>query len=580
MIMYQLQGIAVTTGIAIGKAKLLKDRNVAVEEFEIDENQIEAELEFFKASISEVVNEIDQFIENFNLINEDKTIIETHKMILLDPDFVISVEKLVRNDKKNLEQAIYIHFMRAIDYFKNLDNQLYAERACDYEDVFHRLMLHLKKIDSNVVDEIEEGDIVVVSDLPPSLVSQIHKKGATGIVMSKGSKASHSIIIARALGLPIITGVKFQHIIHQGDVLIIDSKKGFVLVNPVDHLFQEFIDLQKKIKREISDLIDYIELIPTSANSEEFKILSNIDLPIEVEHLLEVNSDGIGLFRTESFYNDRKNLPTEDEQYATYKSIAQKLGDRPLVIRTTDIGGDKVASWYTLEKESNPNLGCRGIRFSLKYKSIFKVQLRAILEASNFGNISIMFPMISTFEEFVEAKAVLDECKEELHRARVPFAENIPVGTMIETPSAAICADGLARVCDFFSIGTNDLLQYTVAVDRGNENIASYYNHYNPAFLTLILKTIQSAHKHKKPVAICGEMAADTQFTAFLLNAGIKELSVGVDHTLKLKKFIRSVDSKKGVPFVEKLYDCLTTSDAKNFIDRINEICVDKGYMC
>jgi len=578
--MYQLQGIAVTTGIAIGKARMLKDRNFVVEDSEIDENEIEQELEFFKTSIDEVVVEIDQFIENFNLINEDKNIIETHKMILLDPDFVASVENLVRNDKKNLEQAIYIHFMRAIDYFKNLDNQLYAERACDYEDVFHRLMMHLKKIDSNVIDDISEGDIVVISDIPPSMVSQIQKKGATGIILSKGSKTSHSIIIARALGLPIITGVKYQHIIHEDDLLIIDSKKGFVIVNPPDKIFEEFIELQKKIKREISELIDYIELIPSSANAEKLQILSNIDLPIEVDRVIELHADGIGLFRTESFYNDKKTLPTEDEQYTTYKSIAQRLGDKPLVIRTTDIGGDKVASWYTLEREANPNLGCRGIRFSLKYKSIFKVQLRAILEASNFGNISIMFPMVSTFEEFLEAKNVLDECKEELRKAKVPFCENIPVGTMIEIPSAALCADGLARVSDFFSIGTNDLLQYTVAVDRGNENISSYYNHYNPAFLTLVLKTIQSAQKYGKPVAICGEMAADIHFTAFLLNAGIKELSVGTEHTLKLKKYIRSVDTQKGVPFLEKLYDCLTVSDAKDFIERINEICVDKGFMC
>jgi len=578
--MYQLPGLSVTTGIAVGKARLIKDRALQIEETEIHEHQIEDELAYFRTSIAEVIVEIDQYIENFNLINEDKNIIETHKLILQDPDFIASVENLVRNQKKNLEQAIYLHFMKAIDYFKNLDNQLYAERACDYEDVFHRLMMHLKRVDSTVIDDITEGDIVVISDIPPSMVSQVQKKGATGIIMSKGSKTSHSIIIARALGLPIITGVKFQHIIHDNDVLIIDSKKGFVIVNPNGDQYAQFIELQKKIKREISELIDYIELIPTSANSEQVKILSNIDLPIEVDHILGVNSDGIGLFRTESFYIDRKNLPTEEEQFLTYKTIAEKLGERPFVIRTIDIGGDKVASWYAIEKETNPNLGCRGIRFSLKYKTIFKVQLRAILMASNFGNISIMFPMVATYEEVLEAKSVLEECKEELRRAKVAFKEHIPVGTMIETPSAAISSEALARVCDFFSIGTNDLLQYTVAVDRSNEKIANYYNHYNPAFLTLILKSISSAKKHNIPVAICGEMAADTNFTAFLLNAGIKELSVGFDHTLKLKKYIRSVDSKKAVPFIEKLHDCLTTADAEAFINNINQICVDKGYLC
>jgi len=578
--MYQLPGLSVTTGIAIGKAVLIKDRTVQIEETEISEHQIEEELAFFKTTIDAVIVEIDQFIENFNLINEDKNIIETHKMILQDPDFIASVENLVRKERKNLEQAIYIHFMRAIDYFKNLDNQLYAERACDYEDVFNRLMMHLKKIDSTVVDDISEGDIVVVSDIPPSMVSQIHKKGATGIILSKGSKTSHSIIIARALGLPIITGVKFQHIIHNDDVLILDAKKGFVIVNPSGESLKQFIELQKKIALETSELVDYIELIPTSANSEQIKILSNIDLPIEVDHILGVHSDGIGLFRTESFYIDRKNLPSEEEQYLTYKSVAEKLGERPFIIRTIDIGGDKVASWYAIEKEVNPNLGCRGIRFSLKYQSIFKMQLRAILMASAFGNVSIMFPMVSSVEEFTQARAVLQECKDDLHKANIAFNDNIPVGSMIETPSAAISSEALAKVCDFFSIGTNDLLQYTVAVDRSNEKIAGYYNHYNPAFLTLILKSVQSAKKYNIPVAICGEMAADTQFTAFLLNAGIRELSVGFDHTLKLKKYIRSVDTQKAVPYIEKLHDCLTLADTEGYINTINQICVDKGFLC
>jgi len=578
--MYQLPGLSVTTGIAIGTAKLIKDRTVVVEETEIHEHQIEEELAFFKTTIDAVIVEIDQFIENFNLVNEDKNIIETHKMILQDPDFVASVENLVRKERKNLEQAIYIHFMRAIDYFKNLDNQLYAERACDYEDVYNRLMMHLKKIDSTVVDDISEGDIVVVSDIPPSMVSQIQMKGAKGIILSKGSKTSHSIIIARALGLPIITGVKFQHIIHDNDVLILDAKKGLVIVSPDGETLQQFIELQKELMQEISELVDFIELVPTTANCEQIKILSNIDLPIEVDHILGVNSDGIGLFRTESFYIDRKNLPSEEEQFLTYKSVAEKLGERPFVIRTIDIGGDKVASWYAIEKEVNPNLGCRGIRFSLKYQSIFKVQLRAILMASAFGNVSIMFPMVSSVEEFTQAKAVVEECKEELRKGDVAFNENIRIGTMIETPSAAISSEALAKECHFFSIGTNDLLQYTVAVDRSNEKIADYYNHYNPAFLTLILKSVKSAKKYNIPVAICGEMAADTQFTAFLLNAGIKELSVGFDHTLKLKKYIRCVDTQKAEPYIEKLHDCLTLADTEGYISTINQICVDKGFLC
>jgi phosphotransferase system enzyme I (PtsI) len=575
--MYKIQGISVSAGIAIGKARIIKDKALIVEDRKIDDVQINAELEYFRTSIDDVIKEIDLFAKNFDITPEDEAIIETHKMILMDPDFHASVENLVINDKKNLENAVHIHFTRAIEYFKNLNNTLYAERAIDYDDVYRRLMMHLKRIDSSIIDEINAGDIVLMNDILPSLVSQLHRKGVHGIILSKGTKTSHSVIISRAVGLPIVTGIKFNHIIHNDDILIIDAKKGLVIGNPPDDIFSNFAELQKKMNVELNELYDYIDLIPTSANAEKLRILSNIDLPIEVDSVIELKTDGIGLFRTEFFYLDRQALPTEEEQYNEYKRIAEKLNDKQFVIRTIDIGGDKVAGWYSLEREANPNLGCRGIRFSLKYKNIFKAQLRAILRASVYGNIHIMFPMIATVEEFLEAKSILNECKNELQNAKIPFDDDIIVGTMIETPSAAVCADALAKVSDFFSIGTNDLLQYTVAVDRNNENIANYYNPYNPAFLFLVLKTINSAKKQNIPVAICGEMASDTEFTAFLLNAGVKELSVGIDHTLRIKKHIRSIDTFKGEQFINQLYDCSTINETKKYIEKINNICVGGG---
>ena len=574
--MYKIKGLSVTNGIAIGNARIIKEKALIIEDHKINDNQIDTELSHFKDSIDAVISEIDEFIKNFDITKDDEAIIETHKMILLDPDFHKAIEKFVKEEKRNLEQAVYLHFTRTIDYFKNLNNELYAERAIDYEDVYRRLIMHLKKIDNSILTEISSGDIVVMHDIPPSLVSQLHRKKVEGVALFKGTKTSHSVIIARALGLPIITGIKYPHKIHHNDILIIDSKKGFIIGNPTDDVLKVFQKLKNQIDLENKELNSLKSLITSTSNAEHLKLLSNIELPMEVDHIMELNSDGIGLFRTEFFYLNRQNLPTEDEQFSEYRMIAEKIKSNTFVIRTIDIGGDKVAGWYSPGKEANPYLGCRGIRFSLRYKNIFKTQLRAILRASVYGNILVMFPMIANLEEFLEAKSIMFECMKELKNEGIAFNENIPVGTMIEIPSAAINSSVLAKNSDFFSIGTNDLLQYTIAVDRNNEHISSYYNPYNPAFLQLILKTIQNAHAANIPVSICGELASDINFTAFFLNSGIRELSIGPEHTLKLKKYIRTIDSEKGKAFINQLYDCGTISEVKNFINKINNICTNE----
>lgn len=575
--MYKIKGLSVTSGIAIGKAKIIKEKTLVIEDHKIEESQVSVELEHFYNSIDAVISEIDEFIKNFNVTPEDEAIIETHKMILQDPDFHNAIVNLVKNEKRNLEQAVYLHFSRTIDFFKNLNNELYAERAIDYEDVYKRLIMHLKKLDNSILSEISEGDIVVMHDIPPSLVSLLFQKKVQGLVLFKGTKTSHSVIIARALGLPLISGVQFPHKIHQGDMLIIDSKKGFIIGNPTQEVLKVFSKLKSEILIEKNELDTFKELNACTANANRIKLLSNIELPMEIDHILELNTDGIGLFRTEFFYLNRQHLPTEEEQYTEYKMIAEKLKEKILVIRTIDIGGDKVAGWYSPGKEANPYLGCRGIRFSLKYTGIFKTQLRAILKASVFGNIHIMFPMISSVEEFLSAKEIYLECCNELEAEGIPFKKGIQVGTMIEIPSAAINSKALAKHCDFFSIGTNDLLQYTVAVDRNNETINSYYNPYNPAFLQLVRTTVKNAQSENIPVAICGELASDKNFTAFLLNCGITELSVGPEHSLSLKKYIRNIDSQKSSGFIDEIYECSTVNDVNEFIKKINNLSLNNN---
>ena len=572
--MYRVEGYAVSNGIAIGKARVVKDKELIIPDFLIDISEVENCLLHFQNSLCAVIDDIDEFIKHFELTEEDKNIIETHKMILLDPELHNSIKSLIKDDKMNLELAVYTHFTRTISYFRNLENELYADRAVDYDDVYKRLIFHIKKINNHILTDVSAGNIVIMEDVPPSLVSQLQKLGVIGIALQKGTKTSHSVIIARALGLPILTKIKHAHKIHNDDIIILDAKKGVIIGNPTKEVLKEYQELKEKIHLENDDLKGFIDLSAKTADCEIIKLLSNIELPIEIEQILRLKTDGIGLFRTEFFYLNRQNLPSEDEQYQEYRLIAQKLGQNPFTIRTIDIGGDKVANIYTKVQEANPNLGCRGIRYSLRYKNIFKTQLRAILRASVFGNVQIMFPMIASIEEFLEAKSVVEECKKELKAEKKAFDESISVGTMIEIPSAALYADVLAEHSDFFSIGTNDLLQYVVAVDRNNEHVAKYYNPFTPAFLLLIHKTIQSATKYNKPVSICGELANDKHFTAFLLCLGVRELSVGLEHTLDLKKHIRSINIQKGLPFLDEFSKCNTIKDTELFIKRMNSLCL------
>ena len=575
--MYKINGLSVSTGIGIGPAKKIKEKALIISDHIINDSEIEPCLAYLKKSINYLVKEIDDYIINFELTKEYSDILETHKMILLDPELYKSIEKIVRTEKKNLEHAIYLHFMNTITYFKNLKNDFYAERAEDYEDIYRRLIIFLQKIDNSILNNIKKGDIIVINDIAPSLISDLNKIGIAGIVLSKGTKTSHSIIIARALGLPIITGIKQLHKIYQDTLLIIDANKGLLIGNPTKEIINKYESAIELFKDEKDKLTSFINKKSTTIDNININLYSNIELPIEIEQVLDLNSDGIGLFRTEFFYINKKKLPTEEEQFFEYKLLAEKLNNKPFIIRTIDIGGDKIAGWYSENKEENPYLGLRGIRFSLKYKNIFKTQLRAILRASVYGNVKIMFPMISSIEDFLEAVDILNECKNELINESKEFNENIPVGTMIEIPSAAIISDILVQYSDFISIGTNDLLQYTVAADRNNESVMKYYNPFTPAFLHLLLKIIKSSLKYNKSISICGELANDTRFTAFLLCSGVSDFSVGLEHILKIKKHISSIDVNKGISLINDFEKCSTIKDTENYINKINKLCYING---
>ncbi len=574
--MFIIEGVKVSNGVGIGKAKLLNEKKIEFDERKIETHEIEKEHERYKLAIEVLSRDIDEYIEKYAFSKEDKEILDTHKMILTDPEIKKGIFELISNHMHNLEQATTLYFNKTILYFKNLDNEFYAERAIDYKDTYDRLMNYLLKKDDTLADQLEENCIVVMEDIPPSMVSEIVKNKAQGLILVKGSKTSHSVILARAMNLPVITGIHFFHKIHDGNLLILDAEQGQVIVNPDQQTLEKFEELKIKENIEFDFLKNIISLPVHTADGEQIHLMANIELPTEIDAVNNINADGVGLFRTEFFYINRALLPSESEQFNIYKTIAVQSKGKPIIIRTIDIGGDKLANWYPHFKEDNPYLGCRGIRFSLKYPNVFKTQLKAILKASVFGNIHIMFPLISSVEEFRIAKKYVTECMKELDEYSIEYNPNIKIGTMIEIPSAALMSEFLARESDFFSIGTNDLLQYTVAVDRNNENVANYYNLYNPAFLHLIKMTAESARKYQIPVAVCGELASDEHFIALLIKFGIKELSVNLHNLLRVKQYIRNISFKKLMEYPDNLSELSEHSDIKYYLDCLNKSISEK----
>ncbi len=383
-----------------------------------------------------------------------------------------------------------------------------------------------------------------MESITPSEITKLFGKNIQGVCLAHGSPHSHSAIIARSMKLPMIVGLESSKIIFDSEI-IMDCFKGELIISP-DSATQE--KYRKKIvveKEKNSKLNELINLESSTVDGKKIPLMCNIEIPEEIEMILENNCDGIGLFRTEFLFMDRKELPDEEEQYRIYKRMAEKCKNNSVVIRTIDVGGDKIAESMGGEVELNPNLGCRGIRISLQNQNFFKTQLKAIYRAALFGNIKIMFPMISSLDEIHKIKVIIERCKQEMNSAKISYNPNIPLGVMIEVPAAALSSDAIAAECDFLSIGTNDLIQYTLAVDRDNDAVAEYYNSFNPAIWQLIKLTVDNAHNNNVKVAVCGELASNTLFTELLLGLGVDELSVSPGKILEIKDIILKLDSEK-----------------------------------
>lgn len=553
--MKKLKGIGVSDGIAIGTAVLKMHQVPEITRRKIHDKQVFEETRRFHDGIQKTVRDIENLIENFSFSQEEKDILEAYKLILTDPEMENEVLEMIGKQLVSVEHAVHRYFLKVINTFEKMEDEYYAQRAVDYRDVLHRLLNFLMGREEEFFMELEKDAVLVMEEVPASLVTKLSDHKIAGIASVKGSRLCHSAIVARSLGIPYV--VQLDHLIgsvSNGDAVVLDGHSGDAIINPDEPTLRNYSQLLDEQNRTMDRLKHLVNKPCKTKDGIRVLLRTNIEMPQEVEKVLDLNTDGVGLFRTEFLYIGRDKLPDEDEQTRIYSEIAERLSPLEVIIRTFDIGGDKMPV-IGIEKEPNPFLGCRGIRLAFAREQMFRTQIRAILRAAIHGNLKVMFPMISSVEEVRKAKKIIDQCQNELRSENVEHAENLPTGVMIEVPSAALCSDTLARECDFFSIGTNDLIQYTLAVDRNTLTIPEYFNPYNPAVIQLLTLVVQNARKHGINVSVCGEMAADLDFIPFLIGLGITDLSVAPSLHLVVKDILRRINTSSLVELVLDILD-------------------------
>ena len=544
--MNKIEGIAVSEGVALGISAIIEMEKLLIDRKSITPEEIESELERFEHDVHYVVREIENLTQNYSYNQEHRDILTTQKMILEDPELHRRISSQIRDDLFSLEYAISNYFTEIAKIFSNMDNEFFAQRVSDYEDVAYRLLSRTLKQRENIMAGLNGKSILIMKNITPSFVTRVFEKKVRGLVTDKGSRNSHSSIIARSMGLPMVVGVRdIISRIPSERKIILDGNKGLVIIDPTAKVMKEYETIYEAEQVKRHQLDKLIDVKSVTADGKSIKLMSNIEIPDELNQVIKYKSEGIGLFRTEFLFIDKNKLPSEEEQYQIYREIADKIYPEPVVIRTIDVGGDKLSSILNLSREENPNLGCRGIRISFENVQIFMQQIRAILRANSKGNVRIMFPMISDVNEIVRAGKIIAKCIDQLKKKDVKHGDKIEIGAMIEIPSAVFTSDAIAQVCDFLSIGTNDLVQYTLAVDRDNEAVSAYYKTCHPSVIRSIRMTVENAHKHGKRVAVCGEMASEPRYTKLLIGLGVDELSVSPGRLLPIKNEIVNCDSRK-----------------------------------
>lgn len=566
--MSNLKGIAASNGIAIAKAYRLEAPELSFEQTEVTD--VENEVQRFNDALEISKQELEKIkVHAKNTLGDEKAeIFSAHLLVLSDPELINPIQDKIKNDKVNAEAALHETAEMFINMFKSMDNEYMRERAADIQDVTKRVMAHLLNVTFPDPALINEEVVIVANDLTPSDTAQLNKQYVKGFTTDIGGRTSHSAIMARSLEIPAVVGTKYATEQIQNDALIIiDGIDGHVIINPSEAEVTTYQEKQAQFEQQ-KEVWAKLKDEPTmTKDGKQVELAANIGTPADVEGVLNNGGEAVGLYRTEFLYMGKSQLPTEEEQFDAYKSVLEQMEGRPVVVRTLDIGGDKELDYLELPKELNPFLGFRAIRLCLERDDIFRVQLRALLRASVYGQLKIMFPMIATLEEFRQAKAMLLEEKEKLVAEGTNVSEEIEIGIMVEIPSTAVIARQFAKEVDFFSIGTNDLIQYTMAADRMNERVSYLYQPYNPAILSLINNVIEAAHAEGKWAGMCGEMAGDAIAIPILLGLGLDEFSMSATSILRARTQIKELSKEELASFKEQLLSMGTAQEVVKFIN-------------
>ena len=567
------KGTSASAGIGIGKAAIIKEVEMVIKPDRVADGQ--AEVERFKGALSETLSQTEKLAEELasKVGEKEAEIMQGHLMLLMDPMLTGEIENTITGESVCSEYAIETVCNMYADMFASMDDELMQQRATDMRDIKTRMQQALLGIKAVDIASLPEGSVIVAKDLTPSMTAGINPAHVTGIVTELGGKTSHSAILARALEIPAVVAV--QGIMEQmadGDDVVLDGSAGIVIVKPDAGVVAEYTAKRNAFLQEKKELEKYIGQPTVTKDGVSVELVANIGKPEDVEKVLQYDGEGVGLFRTEFLFMDRSLMPTENEQFEAYRKVAEAMKGKPVIIRTLDIGGDKEIPYLGLEKDENPFLGYRAIRFCLDRKEdIYKPQLRALLRASAFGNIKIMIPLVTCIEEYREAKALIEELKKELDEEGTDYKKDIQVGIMVETAAASLIADIFAKEVDFFSIGTNDLTQYTMSVDRGNDKVSYLYSTFNPAVLRSIKRIITCAAEAGIMVGMCGEAASDPMMIPLLLAFGLNEFSMSASAILKARKMITSYSIAELQAVADKAMSFATTKEVEDYMrDFIN----------
>ncbi|WLT27400.1 phosphoenolpyruvate--protein phosphotransferase [Staphylococcus aureus] len=564
-----IKGIAASDGVAIAKAYLLVEPDLTFDKNE-RVTDVEGEVAKFNSAIEASKVELTKIRNNAEVqLGADKAaIFDAHLLVLDDPELIQPIQDKIKNENANAATALTDVTTQFVTIFESMDNEYMKERAADIRDVSKRVLSHILGVELPNPSMIDESVVIVGNDLTPSDTAQLNKEFVQGFATNIGGRTSHSAIMSRSLEIPAIVGTKsITQEVKQGDMIIVDGLNGDVIVNPTEDELIAYQDKRERYfadKKELQKLRDADTVTVDGVHAE---LAANIGTPNDLPGVIENGAQGIGLYRTEFLYMGRDQMPTEEEQFEAYKEVLEAMDGKRVVVRTLDIGGDKELSYLNLPEEMNPFLGYRAIRLCLAQQDIFRPQLRALLRASVYGKLNIMFPMVATINEFREAKAILLEEKENLKNEGHDISDDIELGIMVEIPATAALADVFAKEVDFFSIGTNDLIQYTLAADRMSERVSYLYQPYNPSILRLVKQVIEASHKEGKWTGMCGEMAGDETAIPLLLGLGLDEFSMSATSILKARRQINGLSKNEMTELANRAVDCATQEEVIELVN-------------